>query len=196
MAESTETAVRFYFDFYCPYSYLGWEILHREYQAQEFPLEVVAIGPNPPNNSDLLGRNLWGEMRWQALAEKGKTLGLTIRPVEGSAFSLAPHQALPFYQGIGRQAFMAGVFKGIFELGLDFGHPQTLLNHLQSEGIDTLPLTKALGNPETMAQAKERFLLWNSQRIRMIPLLECGQDRLAGVFDRRGVQNFLNLHVR
>ncbi|RCK81743.1 MAG: hypothetical protein OZSIB_0877 [Candidatus Ozemobacter sibiricus] len=196
MAEAAESAVRFYFDFYCPYSYLAWEILQKEFHEKEFPLEVLAVGPNPPSQPDLLGRKLWSDVRWQALAEKGKALGLTIRPVAAEAFSLIPHQGMLFYEGIGRQEYLSGVFKGIFELGLDFGHSQTLLNHLQSEGIDTLPLTKALASPATLSQAKERLQLWDTEHIRVIPALVCGQDRLAGVLDRRGVQNFLNLHVR
>ncbi|NLI76910.1 MAG: hypothetical protein GX442_10775 [Candidatus Riflebacteria bacterium] len=190
-----EGLLRFYFDFQCPYSYLGWELLHAHLREKDFPVEMLAIGANPPANPALLGRSLWSEKRWQAIGEHGKAIGLTIRRPPAELTTNYPQQALPYYDGIGMREFVSAVFKGIFALGLDFSNTLTLQNHLQSEGVDTLPFTKAMADPAAARQAEDLTLLWGSHRIRTIPLLEAGSERLAGVFDKRSVDNFLTLSL-
>jgi len=185
--------LRFYFDFYCPYSYIGWSILERQLQKKNIPLEFLAIGPNPPANKLLLGRKLWSDVRWEAISEHGKSEGLIVHKPASTAMNVFPHRGLPFYEGVGVVEYISGIFKGIFALRLDFSTTRQIQTHLQSEGIDSLPYNNACEVPNTQEQAEEKFLLWGERRIRTLPTLEFGQDRIAGVFDPRGVENFISI---
>jgi len=183
----------FYFDFTCPYSYLGWELVQKARRQRTFPMRLVGIGPNPPGNPNLLGRALWCDQRWSALQKLAAQLDITIRKPGMKASSIPALRGLTVYEGSGLPEYVSGVFRAFFRDNVDISIPRNLVDNLQSNGIDPKPLAKALIMPETLRKVEDDLFLWGHERIRTLPTLCYGQERLAGLFDQRGIDNFLIL---
>ncbi|MBP7633620.1 DsbA family protein [Candidatus Ozemobacteraceae bacterium] len=184
-------ALTFYFDFTCPYSYLGWELLERKRRVQPFQVKLVGIGANPPGNPGLLGRELWSDARWAELHAIAGKFDLVINKPSASASSQVALRGLSMYEGFGLTDYVSGVFKVFFRDNIDISSPKMLVEHLQLNGIDTLPLLNALKDPETLKKVEDDSLLWGHARIRTIPTLQFDAERLAGLFDQRAIDNFL-----
>jgi len=184
-------ALTFYFDFTCPYSYLGWELLERKRREQPFQVKLVGIGANPPGNPGLLGREFWSDARWSELHAIGHKLGIVINKPPSPSSSQVALRGLSLYEGFGLTDYVSGVFKVFFRDSVDISTSKALVEHLQLNGIDTLPLLNALKDPETLKKVEEDSLLWGHARIRTVPTLEFGAERLAGLFDQRAIDNFL-----
>lgn len=184
-------ALTYYFDFTCPYSYLGWELLERKRRQQAFPIKLTGIGPNPPGNPGLLGRELWCDSRWTELHAIAEQLGFVIKRPSVQASSQTALRGLSMYEGFGLTDYVSGVFKVLFRDNIDITTPKVLIEHLQSNGIDTMPLANALKDPGTLKKVEDDALLWGHLRIRTIPTLQFGDERLAGLFDQRAIDNFL-----
>ncbi|HEY9068993.1 MAG TPA: DsbA family protein [Candidatus Ozemobacteraceae bacterium] len=183
----------FYFDFTCPYSYIGWELLQKIRQTRPFELTLVGIGPNPPGNPRLLGRAFWSDDRWAGLKKLGNQLGLTIERPHPKATSTVARRGLALYEGSALPEYVSGVFRACFRDQVDISNPHTLVEHLQTNGIDPKPLAHAIVLPETLRKAEDDMLSWGHERIRTLPTLRFGQERLAGLFDQRGIDGFLSL---
>ncbi len=101
----------FYFDFTCPYSYLGWELMQKARRKRSFPMTLIGIGPNPPGNPNLLGRALWSDQRWSALQKLAEQLDITICKPAGKISSIRrsyflPHSPVAFLRALhGRLRF-------------------------------------------------------------------------------------------
>lgn len=184
-------ALTFYFDFTCPYSYIAWELLQRKRRQQPFQMKLIGIGPNPPGNPGLLGRELWCDARWAALHAIAEKLDFVINRPLVQASSQVALRGLDMYQGFGLTDYVSGVFKVLFRDNADISTSSELVEHLQANGIDTVPLLSALKEPETLKKVEDDALLWGHARIRTIPTLEFGNERLAGLFDQRAIENFL-----
>lgn len=184
-------ALTFYFDFTCPYSYIAWELLQRKRRQQPFQMKLIGIGPNPPGNPGLLGRELWCDARWAALHAIAEKLDFVINRPSVQASSQVALRGLDMYQGFGLTDYVSGVFKVLFRDNADISTSSELVEHLQANGIDTVPLLSALKEPETLNKVEDDALLWGHARIRTIPTLEFGNERLAGLFDQRAIENFL-----
>jgi len=184
-------ALTFYFDFTCPYSYIAWELLQRKRRQQPFQMKLIGIGPNPPGNPGLLGRELWCDARWAALHAIAEKLDFVINRPSVQASSQVALRGLDMYEGFGLTDYVSGVFKVLFRDNADISTSSELVEHLQANGIDTVPLLSALKEPETLKKVEDDALLWGHARIRTIPTLEFGNERLAGLFDQRAIENFL-----
>ncbi|OQA05725.1 MAG: DSBA-like thioredoxin domain protein [bacterium ADurb.Bin374] len=184
-------ALTFYFDFTCPYSYIAWELLQRKRRQQPFQMKLIGIGPNPPGNPGLLGRELWCDARWAALHAIAEKLDFVINRPSVQASSQVALRGLDMYEGFGLTDYVSGVFKVLFRDNADISTSSELVEHLQANGIDTVPLLSALKEPETLNKVEDDALLWGHARIRTIPTLEFGNERLAGLFDQRAIENFL-----
>jgi len=183
----------FYFDFTCPYSYLGWELMQKARRKRSFPMTLIGIGPNPPGNPNLLGRALWSDQRWSALQKLAEQLDITICKPAGKISSLIALRGLTVYEGSALPEYVSGVFRALFRDNIDISIPRSLVDNLQTNGIDPKPLARALMMPETLKKVEDDMFLWGHERIRTLPTLCYGQERLAGLFDQRGIENFMIL---
>lgn len=155
--------------------------------------EVVGVGLHPPGNPKLHGHHLWSDRRWENINKRGQSLGISIRKPASliySPLSLRPLKLLP---PRGQHEYISAVFRGFFELGLDIDSPRELLDFIQREGLECSALQQALDDATTLHDVEGNELLWGSRRLRMIPTLEYGSERLSGILDERGVESFLNL---
>ena len=192
-----ESQLRFYFDFLCPYSYLAWHVMDQFARTQEIPpLEFFAIGNHPPDNPNLHNRHRWSPERWQRIREHGKRFGLVINPpAEPPELTLLPQRALCNYTGTGLREYVTGIFRSHFTHGVNLSSATQISDFLQMEGIDPIPFQLAVKDPETLKLVQEHQHLWGTRRIRMIPTLEIEDERLSGIIDRRGIENFLSLFL-
>lgn len=188
MASETLT---FFFDFTCPYSYLGWELLQIKCKQQPFPMTLIGIGPNPPGNPTLLGRALWGDHRWSELQKLGEKIGIVIHRPTVPATSQVALRGLGMYEGCSLTDYVSGIFKALFRENVDISVPRILIDYLHASGIDSKPLEMALADPNTLKQVEDNLLLWGHNRIRTLPTFQAGSERLAGLFDQRAIDNFL-----
>jgi 2-hydroxychromene-2-carboxylate isomerase len=189
------TKLRLYLDFHCPYCYIAWETLRQVSMARATDIELVGVGVNPPGNKDYHRRDLWSKERWESLSQVARKIGITINPPGPFPFSSQPLRALWYYRGRDRVEFVSAVFKARFQYGLDLGLEKSLQDFLQAEGVTPHPFLEALDDRSTIQKVEDTSLLWGSRRLRVIPTFESGPERLAGLIDKRGLENFLTLLV-
>ncbi len=191
----TEEKIILFFDLFCPYSYLAWEIFQRTLGSREIPFQLTDIGLDPPGNPSILGRSLWSDVRWNALQKRGKDVGIIISKPTFTEITPNVRRGLLYYSGTSLKEYVSGVFKGVFQSGIDFSSRKVAVDYLQSEGIDPNPFQEALADPTTLEKVEEQSLLWGHERIRTIPTFQFRDERYGGVIDQRGVENFLGLIV-
>ena len=192
-----EKQLNFYFDFLCPYSYIAWHILDQFAQEQELPpMDFLGIGFYPSDSPNLHNRHLWSRERWAQVKAHGAKVGIEIQAPSGPAtLTFLPQRALGNYTGSGLREYISGIFRGRFVHDIDLTSTSAINGFLQLEGIDPIPFQRAVNDPNTLKLAQERNYYWGSRRIRLIPTLEIIDERYSGLFDRRGLENFLSLFL-
>jgi len=191
----SDNVLKLYFDFYCPYCYMAWELLFKALKNRDIPMQLHGIGLNPPGNPLMHNRGIWSDQRWEQIKKQSEKLGLFVRKPQFMENSIIPTRGLSKYRGLGLREYVSGVFKAIFREGIDLAKSHSLIDFLQSDGVDVKPLNEALSDPATLEKVKEDTLLWGHDRIRMIPTFQVGDERYAGLVDERGLDNFINLMV-
>ncbi|MFZ2958122.1 MAG: DsbA family protein [Candidatus Ozemobacteraceae bacterium] len=188
----SEEQIRYYFDFLCPYSYIGWLFLKKALAGKNLSTALYAVGnirPGDAGNGFHIPVN--SSRRWEKLAERGKSLGIKIKGPPQCVSSFPARRGLLKYSGIAREDFIDGVFRAVFCDGLDIGNARILTNFLQTEGVDYIPMQETLADPQTEKLAEDVTSLWDVRRIRLLPTVEIGEDRYAGLIDARGLENLL-----
>lgn len=183
--------IKFYFSFQCPYSYIAWEILKKLLKGSRVTIMPVEIGLFPTGSTKFHYRELWSDPRWNRLVSDAKQIGLTINKPEKYVSGLNASRAIEAYGATNASDYITSVFKGFFTNRVDISLPTSLKMHLQSEGIDSGILSKAIEDKETEKKAQADLLLWGHDRIRMVPTIELDGERYSGFTDEASLDRFL-----
>jgi len=183
--------IKFYFSFQCPYSYIAWEILKKLLKDSRISIMPIEIGLFPTGSTKFHFRELWNTPRWNLLIEDAKQVGLTISKPEKYVSSLNAARPIEAYGSVNAADYITSVFRGFFINRLDVSLPTCLKMHLQSDGIDSGVLTRALEDKETEKKAQADQLLWGHERIRMVPTVELDGERYSGFTDEASLDRFL-----
>lgn len=187
----SEEQIRFYFDFLCPYSYIAHLHLQRVLKDRNLLFAAYAVGlQNPMPNAPLALPND-DPARWEKLRKRADPLGITIKGPPGAIDSLLARRGVLRYQGLSRQEYVDGVFKAVFRDHIDINNEKSLSSYLQAEGVDIHPLLSALADDSTQGMCDDVAKLWELRRLRIIPTIEIGEERAAGLIEPRGLENLL-----
>ena len=183
--------INFYFSFQDPYCYLVWTLLCN-YLKDEKNIKVkpINIGLNPSNNK-FSYREYWGGYRWLRLAKEAKLLGITIKkPLEYVPEELTARCIQDYGIG-GAEYYITSIFKAEFCSNINISITHLIRYFLQSEGNDSDVLVNSSNDPKTLDKYKEQTDLWNKKRIRAIPTIEIGSERLSGFITEKQLDNLL-----
>lgn len=183
--------IKFYFSFQCPYSYIAWELLRALLKQSRLTLQPIEIGLNPPGNTKYHFREIWSEQRWNRIIADAAAVGLKISRPERYVNGIPATRAIEAYGPLNAEDYITSIFRGFFCARVDISIPTSLRLHLQSEGLDSSILAGALDDPKTEARANELTMLWGHERVRMLPTIECGEERFCGLIDKSGLERHL-----
>ncbi len=183
--------IKFYFSFQCPYSYIAWELLRSLLKQSRLTLQPIEIGLNPPGNTKYHFREIWSEQRWSRIIADAAAVGLKISCPERYVSGIPAARAIEAYGNLNAEDYITSIFRGFFCARVDISIPTSLRLHLQSEGLDSSILAAALEDPTTEVKAIERTMLWGHDRVRMLPTIECGEERFCGLIDKAGLERHL-----
>ena len=183
--------INFYFSFQDPYSYLAWVLLRKSLENLDtIKVKPINIGLNPASNN-FSYRNYWGGMRWLRLAKEAKLLGITInKPLEIVSEDLTA-RCIQDYGVSGSEYYITSIFKAEFANNTNISIAHILRYFLQSEGNDSEVLMKASNDQKTLDAYKEQINLWWKKRIRTIPTIEVGNERLSGFITQKQLDALL-----
>ncbi|MBF0499682.1 MAG: DsbA family protein [Candidatus Riflebacteria bacterium] len=181
----SEEQIRFYFDFLCPYSYIGW--LHFKQALSGKGLSTVFHAVGSKGDSARFD----APSRWEKLTSRGKKLGVSINKPRSGIDSAAARRGMACCTDITREVYIDAVFRAVFQENVDISNGQTLIDFLQKEGVDHAPLQKALDDPQSLKFADDAASLWETRHLELLPTIEIGEDRYAGIIDGRGLENLL-----
>ncbi|MDD3149120.1 MAG: DsbA family protein [Candidatus Riflebacteria bacterium] len=184
----TSPDIKFYFSFQCPYCYIAWELLKAVLKNTRLTLQPLEIGLNPPGNTKFHFREIWGELRWKRLIDEAAAIKLTISKPDRYVSDIPAIRAIEAYGTLSAEDYITSVFRAVFSARVDISIPTSLRLHLQSEGLDSSILMAALDDPKTEKKASEQILLWGHERIRMLPTIECSDERFCGLVDKHGLE--------
>lgn len=170
---------------------MAWEILKTVLKNTRITVQPVNIGLNPPGNSKFHFREIWSSQRWQRLAADAAHFKLNIRQPEKYVSDLTAARAIAAYGALNAEDYITSVFRAFFSSGIDISIAASLRPFLQSEGLDSTILMSAIDNPDTEKAFNEQILLWGHERIRILPTIECGDERFCGLIDKPGLERLL-----
>ena len=183
--------INFYFSFQDPYCYLAWVLLQnslKEYDS--IKVKPINIGLNPPNNKFSF-RESWGGLRWLRLAKEAKLLGITIKKPLNIVSEELTARAIPEYGSGGAEYYISSIFKAEFTNNLDISITHILRYFLQGEGNDSEVIVNASNDSKTLDAFKEQTDFWGKKRIRAIPTIEIGNERLSGFITQKQLDDLL-----
>lgn len=183
--------IKFYFSFQCPYCYTAWELLRAVLKNARLTLQPIGIGLNPQGNTKYHFRDIWSSQRWKRIIEEAAPLKLTISQPGKYVSDANAVRAIESYGSLNAEDYISSVFRAFFSARLDISIPTSLRLHLQSDGLDSSILAAALDDPKTEKQVSDQFFLWGHERIRMLPTIECGDERFCGLVDKHGIERLL-----
>lgn len=183
--------IKFYFSFQCPYCFIAWELLRAVLKSTRLTLQPIEIGLNPPGNTKFHFREIWGSLRWKRLIEEAAALKLTISQPEKYVSDIPAIRGIEAYGKLNAEDYISSIFRAFFSARIDISIPTSLRLHLQSDGLDSSILAAALDDPKTEIKANDQLLLWGHERIRMLPTIECGEERFCGLVDKNGLERLL-----
>ena len=183
--------INFYFSFQDPYCYLAWVLLQNSLKDfDSIKVKPINIGLNPSNNK-FSYRESWGGMRWLRLAKEAQSLGITInKPLEIVSENLTA-RCIPNYGASGAEYYISSIFKAEFTNNIDISITHSLRYFLQSEGNDSEVLVNASNDPKTLEAFEAQTDFWGKKRIRAIPTIEVGNERIAGYITKKHLEDIL-----
>ena len=183
--------INFYFSFQDPYCYLAWILLQNSLKDfNTIKIKPINIGLNPSNNKFSF-REYWGGLRWLRLAKEAKLLGITInKPLEIVSEDLTARSIQSYGVG-GAEYYISSIFKAEFTNNINISIAHSLRYFLQSEGNDSEVMMDAFNDQKTLDLYKEQVELWNKKRIRAIPTIEVGNERLSGFITQKQLENLI-----
>ena len=184
--------INFYFSFQCPYSFITWRLLSDILRDNEkVSLNPINIGIAIDGWNKYSYMNLWGGERWLRLSREAQSLGIKIsKPLNIFNEELVA-RAIESYENTGAEYYISTVFKAVFISNLDISISNVIRYFLQSEGNDSDIFMEALGNENTLIKYKNNLDLWHKKRIRLLPTIEIGTDRISGFVKKRQIEDFL-----
>ena len=183
--------INFYFSFQDPYCYLAWVLLQNGLKNfDSIKVKPINIGLNPTNNNFSF-RESWDGLRWLRLAKEAKLAGITInKPLEYVSENLTA-RCIPNYGVGGAEYYISSIFKAVFTDNIDISIAHSLRYFLQSEGNDSEVLIDASNDSKTLNDYLAQVDLWGKKRIRTIPTIEVGDERLAGFITQKQLDDLL-----
>jgi len=183
--------INFYFSFQDPYCYLAWVLLQNSLKEFDFiKVKPINIGLNPSNNKFSF-RESWGGMRWQRLAKEAQSLGITIKkPLQFVSENLTA-RCIQNYGVSGAEYYISSIFKAEFTNNIDISVAHSLRYFLQSEGNDSEILVKSSNDSSTLGAFEAQIDFWGKKRIRAIPTIEVGNERIAGYITKKQLEDIL-----
>ena len=183
--------INFYFSFQDPYCYLAWVLLQESLKEfNSIKVKPINIGLNPPNNK-FSYRESWGGLRWMRLVKEAKLLGITMnKPLQYVSENLTA-RCIPDYGVGGAEYYITSIFKAEFTNNIDISITHSLRYFLQSEGNDSDVLVNSSNNSKTLDAYKAQIDLWGKKRIRAIPTIEVGNERIAGYIAKKQLDDLL-----
>lgn len=183
--------INFYFSFQDPYCYLAWILLQNSLKDyNSIKVKPINIGLNPSNNKFSF-RESWGGMRWLRLAKEAKLLGITInKPLEVVPEELTA-RCIPDYGISGAEYYISSIFKAEFTNNINISIAHILRYFLQSEGNDSEVMMNASNDPKTLEKFNAQTDFWGKKRIRAIPTIEVGNERVAGLITQKQLDDIL-----
>ncbi len=183
--------INFYFSFQDPYCYLAWVLLQNSLKDyNSITVKPINIGLNPSNNKFSF-RESWGGLRWLRLSKEAKLLDITIKKPLGIVSEDLTARCIPVYGAGGAEYYISSVFKAEFTNNIDISITHILRYFLQSEGNDSDILVNASNDSKTLDVYKEQTDLWGRKRIRAIPTIEIGDERIAGLITKKQLDDIL-----
>lgn len=183
--------INFYFSFQDPYCYLAWVLLQNSLKDfNTIKVKPINIGLNPSNNK-FSYRESWGGSRWLRLAKEAKLLDVTIKKPLAIVSEDLTARCIPIYGVGGAEYYISSIFKAEFTNNLDISISPTLRYFLQSEGNDSEILINASNDSKTLDAYTAQTDLWGKKRIRAIPTIEVGNERIAGYITKKQLDDLL-----
>ena len=188
--------INFYFSFQCPYSYLAWIQLSKILKDNnKVSLKPINVGIEPIGNNRYSYRDLWGGERWLRLSNEARKFGVSLsKPVKIVSENLTS-RSLEYFGPSGAEYYISSIFKAVFSSNLDISITSTLRYFLQSEGNDSELIVKACEDDNSLVKAKANIDLWCKKRIRLLPTIEIGSERIAGFINNKQIEDLLRLII-
>ena len=184
--------INFYFSFQCPYSYLAWIQLCKILKDNnKVSLNPIDVGIDSVGNNKYSYRDLWGGERWLRLSNEARKLGVSLsKPVKIVSENLTA-RSLEQFGSAGAEYYISSIFKAVFSTNIDISITSTLRYFLQSEGNDSELIVKACEDENTLIKAKANMDFWTKKRIRLLPTIEIGSERIAGFINKKQIEDLL-----
>jgi 2-hydroxychromene-2-carboxylate isomerase len=187
----SQSGIKFYFSFQCPYSYIAWELLKPLLKNKSTSVTPLEIGISHTGSTKFHFRDVWGEPRWKRLISDAKQHEIKLKPPKKYVTSILASRAITAYGKASCEDYISSVFRAVFVAGIDISIPSLLKIHLQSEGLDLSVFNEAIEDSRTEIEANDMQLLWGTRRLRQVPTLEYDQERYSGFIDKYGLERFL-----
>ena len=184
--------INFYFSFQCPYSYLAWTQLCKILSNNDkINVKPINVGIDNAVSNKYSFRKQWGGERWLRLSNEAKQLGITMSKPLKEVPELLASRSIEYFGSSGVEYYITTIFKAVFSANIDISITNTLRYFLQSEGNDSELIIKASEDPKTLVKANENIDQWGKKRIRLLPTIEIGSERIAGYLTQREIENLL-----
>ena len=170
---------------------MAWELMKIVLKGTKLTMQPLAIGLNPPGNSKFHFREIWNSQRWQRLISEAESLKLKIHQPEKYVSDLTAARAIKAYGPLNAEDYITSVFRAFFSARIDISVFTALRPFLQSEGLDASILAAAIEDPTTEKDYDDQILLWGHERLRMLPTIECSEERFSGLIDKPGLERLL-----
>ena len=190
--DNSNSNINFYFSFQCPYSFLAWiHLCNILKDIDTVTLKPLNIGIEAIGNNKYSFREYWGGERWLRLSKEAQSLGISISKPLKFVSEEIPAKSIPIYGAAGAEYYISSAFKAVFSSNIDISITNALRYFLQSECNDSELIIKASENPEYYKRHKEITELWTKNRIRLLPTIEIGKERISGYLTRKQIENLL-----
>ena len=184
--------INFYFSFQCPYSFIAWKLLCEILKNNEkITLNPINVGIAVDGWNRYSFMNLWGGERWLRLTREAKAVGIDISKPLNIVSEEMVARAIESYDASGAEYYISSVFKAEFISNIDISISNILRYYLQGEGNDSEIFIQALEDENTLIKYKNNIDLWGKKRIRLLPTIEIGKDRISGLVKQRQIEDFL-----
>ncbi len=188
-----EKCLSFWFNFFCPYSYLGWESLKRSISGADWKIVPTGIDYETGRGSLQFKTFDFSSSRWERISVRAEILQIPIRkPSFSDQADRMLLRGLKAYSGVNREKYINSAFKAVFNSEIDTADMVAFADFLKGEGIADGPFLDGLRDPENWLSVEADLKGWPGESSRLIPRLKFVDEVYAGLIDQRGIENFLS----
>lgn len=172
----------FYFNFYCPYSYIIWNLLIKKDVLSKF--SIIVLGVYNYKNF-FLSKKIYDK-----LVIDYPQLNFNLEFDQLMYFQqnqpILPFILLQYYLKTNSLNYLSAIFKSIFEDRLDLNNEQNVTNVLSKYNLDTFILSQ-----KKTLEGLSKSLKCNNLDIRLLPTLAMSNKIISGSIDEILLSNFL-----